>query len=185
MTAIQDDEVARGEKVVLRRKRLSDAAADYSWRRDPELASFDAAKPLRATFREFLANYADDLKYPAPFRQTFAIEDHDGHHIGNIMVYNLDPDTFEGELGITVGDRNYWGGGRGTDAVRAFVRYLFEGLGLERVVLHTLDWNLRAQLSFKRAGFQPIGLVRRGDHVFVQMEVRRASWTGEPAPGGE
>jgi RimJ/RimL family protein N-acetyltransferase len=181
VTSVADDVVARGERVLLRKKRLSDAAVDYSWRRDPELASFDAAKPIRATFREFLAGYSEELKYPAPYRQTLAIEDLDGHHIGNIMVYNLDQQTGEGELGITVGDRNYWGGGRGTDAVRTFVRYLFTELQLNRVILHTLEWNLRAQRSFTRAGFVPLGLVKRGDHTFVQMEVRQATWTGEPA----
>ena len=34
MTSVAEDEVARGERVIIRRKRLSDAAADYAWRRD-------------------------------------------------------------------------------------------------------------------------------------------------------
>jgi RimJ/RimL family protein N-acetyltransferase len=181
MTQVAGDEVARGERVLLRRKRLSDAAADYAWRRDPELASFDAARPIRATFREFLASFSEDLKYPAPYRQTLAIEDLDGHHIGNVMVYNMDERFAEGELGITVGDRTYWGQGRGTDAVRTFVRYLFDDLHLERVVLHTLEWNLRAQRSFARAGFVRLAVVKRGDYSFVQMEVRKATWTGREA----
>src|SRR5947209_3133751 len=66
MTTV-DDQIACGTLVRLRRKRLSDAQNDFDWRRDPELARFDAASPLRSSFQEFLTSYTDDLRYPSPF----------------------------------------------------------------------------------------------------------------------
>lgn len=175
MTAV-DDEVARGTYIHLRRKRLSDAEADYRWRRDPELARFDAASPLRSSFQEFLSTYSDDLRYPSPFRRVFAIEAEDGTHIGNVMYYNIDERRGEAELGITIGEKRYWGYGYGTDAVRTFVRYLFEIQGLRRIYLNTLDWNVRAQASFRKAGFVQLGMSRRGFHSFFTMEARAESW---------
>lgn len=184
MTAVED-EIARGTKVRLRRKRLEDAETDFAWRRDPELARFDAASPLRSSFQDFLVTYTDDIRYPSPFRRVFAIEDLAGNHIGNVMYYNIDDRRAEAELGITIGDKRYWGRGYGADAVQTFVRYLFTETGLRRIYLNTLDWNVRAQHSFRRAGFVPIGTSRRGFHAFVTMEVRREWMLGEGAEDGE
>lgn len=172
MTTVED-EVACGTLVRLRRKRIEDAETDYLWRRDPELARFDAASPLRSSFQDFLVTYADDIRYPSPFRRVFAIEDLAGHHIGNVMYYNIDERRGEAELGITIGDKRYWGRGYGSDAVLAFVRYLFAETGMRRIYLNTLDWNVRAQHAFRRAGFAPIGTNRRGFHTFVTMEFRQ------------
>lgn len=165
-----DDEIARGARIRLRRKRISDAPVDYAWRSDPELARFDAAAPLRTSYSEFLVTYREDLDYPSPFRRVFAIEDLGGQHIGNVMYYNIDEQRKEAELGITIGDKRYWDRGYGRDAVQTFLRYLFEDIGLRRVYLNTLDWNTRAQHSFEAAGFAACGANRRGIHSFVTME---------------
>jgi RimJ/RimL family protein N-acetyltransferase len=174
VTATVEDEVARGRLVRLRRKRLSDAPNDYAWRRDEELARYDAASPLRASYADFLALYEEELKYPSPFRRTLAIEDLQGNHIGNVMYYNIDERRGEAELGITIGDRRYWGRGYGRDAVETLVRYVFGTTGLRRIFLNTLDWNERAQRSFLAAGFRPCGTTRRGVHVFLTMEFLKA-----------
>ncbi len=184
MTAVAGDEVARGQLIRLRRKRLSDARQDYEWRRDPELARFDAASPLRSGYFDFLAAFEDDLHYPSPFRRSFAVESVEGRHIGNIMYYNYDPQRGEVELGITIGDRAYWGRGYGRDTVRAFAGLVFRTLQVDRIVLNTLDWNIRAQHSFIAAGFRPCGTQRRGPHTFVTMEHLRAWLESGPPPSG-
>lgn len=180
-----DDEVAVGSLVRLRRKRASDAEADYRWRRDPELAKFDAAAPLRVAFKDFLLTYEEDIRYPSPFRRVLAIEARNGEHIGNIMYYNIDERRGEAELGITIGDRRYWGSGFGRDAVALLVRYLFESSTLQRVYLNTLDWNLRAQRAFRGAGFAVCGMNRRGLHSFVSMEIRKVPVETEQPLAGE
>ena len=171
-------EVARGAKVVLREKRPSDADDDYAWRSDSELARFDAARPFSASFDDFRALHEEELAYPSPSRRTLAIEDQAGRHIGNVMYYNIDYAHGEAELGITIGVREYWGQGYGTDAVRTLVRHLFTKTALKRVYLKTLDWNERARRSFEKAGFVVYGTTRRGGHDFTLMEVRREWLTG-------
>jgi RimJ/RimL family protein N-acetyltransferase len=186
MTLATDDEIARGEKVRLRRKRMDDAPADYAWRRDPELARFDAAAPLRSSYTDFLVTFREDVDYPTPFRRVYAIEELDGQHIGNVMYYNIDDRRKEAELGITIGDKRYWGRGYGRDTVRTFLRHLFTDGGLQRVYLNTLDWNLRAQQSFLAAGFVECGTTHRGGHNFITMEASRDGWldSDQPPPTG-
>ncbi len=170
MNTSADDVVARGRRVILRRKRLSDAKDDYAWRSDEELARYDAVPPLRLSFSDFLASLQAQLRYPDAARRSYAIEDEGGRHIGNAMYYNLKEATGEAELGITIGDRRYWDQGYGSDAVQALVRLVFREKGLRRVFLHTLDWNVRAQRCFQKAGFVPRGPVQRDGHNFLLME---------------
>jgi len=171
-----EGEIARGDKVVLRGKRREDAEADYSWRKDPELASCDAAKPISTTLEDFLALYEDDLSHPTPFRRTFAVDDMEGRHIGNVMLYNIDLLKREAEIGITIGDRGYWNRGYGADALGALVEYIFTDTALTRVYLKTLDWNVRAQRSFNKAGFVQYGTSRRSNGIFILMEMHRSDW---------
>jgi len=170
VNTLADDVVARGRRVVLRRKRVSDAKDDYTWRSDEELARYDAVPPLRLTFPDFVASLQAQLRYPDPARRSYAIEDEGGHHIGNAMYYNLREATGEAELGITIGARRYWGQGYGSDAVQALVKLLFREKGVRRMLLHTLDWNVRAQRCFRKAGFVPRGMVQRDGRAFLVME---------------
>jgi RimJ/RimL family protein N-acetyltransferase len=170
MTATVEGEVARGEFIVLREKRLADAEDDYGWRTDSELSRFDAARPFAASFEDYLQLFKDELAYPSPYRRTLSIEDNDGRHIGNVMYYNIDTIRREAEIGITIGDRSYWGQGIGVDAVQTLVRHIFRATGFRRIYLKTLDWNVRAQRCFERAGFRHCGRSRRGGNSFVVME---------------
>jgi len=129
----------RGEKVTLRDKRLSDARNDYAWRCDPEMARLDGASPLKMPLSEFLFNYTDELYYPSPLRRRFAIETREGRHIGNCMYYDIDEREKQAELGILIGDRDYWDKGYGTDAVNTLVNHIFDTTPLQRV--YPLLWT--------------------------------------------
>jgi RimJ/RimL family protein N-acetyltransferase len=177
VTTTVEGEVARGDLVVLREKRLADAPEDFGWRTDPELARFDAARPFAATYDDYVALFRDELSYPSPYRRTLAIEDGDGRHIGNAMYYNIDAIRREAEIGITIGERGCWGQGYGADAVRTLVKHIFRVTGFRRVYLKTLDWNVRAQRAFESAGFRACGRSRRGGNSFVVMEYM-AAWAG-------
>lgn len=169
----RDDVVARGRRTVIRRKRAADAEDEYAWRSDPELARYDATPPVRASFRDYQRSWWFDLCFTDVARRSFAVEDEEGRHIGNVMYYNVDPQRGEAELGISIGDRRCWSQGYGTDAVAAMVRVIFRSTGLRRLYLHTLSWNLRAQRCFQKAGFVPCGTAWRNGHTFVVMELRR------------
>jgi ribosomal-protein-alanine N-acetyltransferase len=173
--------IASGQLVRLREKQLDDAEMDFAWRTDPELAVFDAAPALSMSFRSFVTTLAEELESPSPTRRVFAIEEAESFlHIGNVMYYGYDTAVAEAELGITIGDRDYWGLGCGTEATRLMLAHLFGEMGLQRVYLHTLTWNSRAQQSFHKAGFRSVRAVHRMGHDFVLMEVRRVDHAERP-----
>lgn len=180
----RDDVVARGRKSVVRRKRMADAVDEYAWRSDAELARFDASSPVRIPFEDYQRNWSFDIRLTDTAGRSFAVEDEKGRHIGNIMYYNRDQGRREAELGISIGRRDSWAQGYGTDAVVALIAQLFRSTALQRLYLHTLDWNARAHRSFQKAGFAECGTTWRHGHTFIAMEVRR-EWlaAGVTEPG--
>jgi len=165
-----------GGKVRLREKKLADARDDYTWETDPELARLDAAPVVTATFSRYQADYADELGNPASTSRRFAIETTDGKHIGNCSYYNINEAHGEAELGIMIGDRNYWDRGYGTDTVTTLVNHIFRGTRLNRIHLKTLHSNQRAQKCFQKCGFIPYGRTIRDGYDFTLMELHRKEW---------
>jgi len=165
-----------GDKVKLRGKRLADAADDYAWLIDAELAALDAAPLPTTTFPQYLADYTSDLRYPPTVRHQFAIETREGKHIGNCTYYGIDNDKSEAELGIMIGDRDYWDQGYGTTAVAALLEYVFGETRLNRLYLKTLVNNKRAQKCFAKCGFTPYGHLKKDGYSFILMELHRGEW---------
>ena len=165
-----------GEKTVLRSKKMSDARADYRWQSDPDLAALDATKPLRLSFAVYLLDYSVELRSPGFRRFPLAVDTLDGTHIGNCTLYDVDEKKLEAQLGVLIGDRDYWGKGYGTDAVSTMVKFVFTTTTLRRIYLKSLDWNLRAHRSFEKAGFVPSGSMKRSEYNFKLMELTRERW---------
>ncbi len=166
----------KGRKVIIRPKQISDAADDYTWRRDEELSRLDASQIMRIPFSSFLLDYADDISRDGPRRRRYGIDTLEGKHIGNSMFYNIDTRKKEAELGIMIGNRDYWDNGYGTDAVAAMVDHMFKTMSIDRIYLNTLEWNLRAQRCFSKCGFVSYKRLKRFDHNFVAMEMFRSQW---------
>jgi RimJ/RimL family protein N-acetyltransferase len=165
--------MATEKRVRLRPKRLSDAREDYSWQTDPELCALDAALMLSINYQQYLAEYTFELCYPSANRYEFAIETREGDHIGNCVYYNVDLNESQAELGIMIGNRNYWNQGYGVEAVNALLDYIFDNTHLRRVYLTTLIWNVRAQKCFKKCGFIESGQINRDGSTFLMMVIDR------------
>jgi len=165
-----------GSKIKLRDKRLSDARNDYKWQTNPELVRLDAMPLLTTSFSQYLLDYTNALRHPTQNRYTFAIETFDGKHIGNCVYYNINETEDEAEVGIMIGDGDYWSQDYGTDAVATLVNHIFRQTNLKRLHLKTLDWNQRAQKCFQKCGFTPYGHLTRDGYNFVLMELHRKQW---------
>jgi len=167
----------KGTKVKLREKKFEDAHDDYIWHRDPELAHLDGISPTKLTFEQYQSNYARELRYfKTATRHVFAIETLDGFHIGNCAYYDIDEDAGETELGVLMGNREYWDKGYGADAVNLLVNHVFQKTKLKRIYLKTLEENERAQACFKKCGFVPYVTMMMGGSSYVFMEITRKAW---------
>ncbi len=165
-----------GRKVRLRQKKLTDVRNDYNWQSDPELARLDAAPVLKASFPVYLMDFVEIIHKPERNRYPLAIETLQGKHIGNCTCYDIDESKNEAQVGIMIGDRDYWDKGYGVDTITTLVDHIFLSTLLNRVYLKTLDWNLRAQKCFRNCGFIRYATVTRNGHNFLFMEIKREQW---------
>ena len=142
-----------GKKVRVRDRKTSDSVMEIVWGQDEEVVVLDppAGKILNI--------------------QLFSIETLDGKHIGLCSLYNQT--LTDVQFGIRIGDKDYWNGGYGTDAVRVLVNYCFATMDVERIWLKVLPWNFRAIKCYKRCKFVRTGWLALDGHNFVVMERRR------------
>ena len=168
-------------KIILREKRLADAQSDYQWETDPELAQLDAAPVTTISFSHYLLDYDNELHNYLPTSHCFAVDTLDGKHIGNCSYYNTSSTKGEAELGIMIGNHDYWDRGYGTDAVTTLVNHIFCQTNLSRIYLKTLESNTRAQKCFQKCGFTPYGHLVKDRFSFILMEIYRNQWQEEQA----
>ncbi len=150
-----------GERVRLRAIEREDVPRFVRWFNDPEVRQFlTMYRPLSRAeeerWVESLASRREDV--------VLAIEVRAGDqwvHIGNVGLHRIDWKNRTATLGIVIGEREYWGKGYGTEAVRTMLRYAFEELGLNRVELETYSFNPRAIRCYEKAGFKREGVRRQ------------------------
>jgi RimJ/RimL family protein N-acetyltransferase len=65
------------------------------------------------------------------------------------------------ELGIEIGNKDYWGKGYGREVIRLLLIYAFEHQNLNRVSLHTHSENERALRCYSACGFVEEGRFRQ------------------------
>ncbi len=84
-----------------------------------------------------------------------------GEIAGAIQYYEeADPDYRHAGIDIFLGTAHQ-GRGLGTEAVRLLARYLFDERGHHRLVIDPAVANTRAIASYRKAGFRPVGVMRR------------------------
>lgn len=165
------------------------AEAISRWQRDSEywrlLASEAAYTYSVRAVKEWIEK---DLEQdPPPFSMFLIRTLEDDRLIGDIgldSVRNGHGDTF---VGIGIGEREYWGKGYGTDAMRIMLRYAFTEMNLHRVSLDVFEYNPRAIHSYEKVGFKHEGCARgvlhragrRWDLIF--MGILRAEWEAQQA----
>ena len=85
--------------------------------------------------------------------------------LGNAGLISINHVEKTSEIAIFIGNRNYWGIGYGTEALKLLVDYAFRILGLENIMLRVFDYNKRAIKCYEKAGFKKIG-ERRISHYY-------------------
>ncbi|MFC5032381.1 GNAT family N-acetyltransferase [Streptomyces sp. DSM 41987] len=161
-----------GNLVRLRALHAEDLDHHVRWRNDPEVVRWATGGDPRfgpvtrvAVERGFDTMLGLD---PADSR-VFTVEDLvGGRPIGMADYRDLDPFAGRATVGIAIGERDRWGRGHGTEALRLLVGHLFDTCRLHWVELDTWSGNERAVRAFTKAGFREEG--RRREAVLVAGE---------------
>jgi RimJ/RimL family protein N-acetyltransferase len=84
----------------------------------------------------------------------------DGVIIGDCGLTHFSTDHRHCMLGISIGDKDYWGKGYGEDVMTVLLDYVFDHLNMHRVHLGVFSTNPRAQRLYRKLGFVDEGADR-------------------------
>lgn len=146
-----------------------DAEIAAKWSQDSEFLRYFDTAPARPSLsrnaREWMEQAGSkDNEFPFLVR-TLA----DDRAIGYVGLEDVSWSNGDAFVGIGLGDRNDWGKGFGTDAMRVILRYAFSELNLWRVSLNVFEYNPRAIRSYEKIGFTVEGHCRK----FLNRDGRR------------
>lgn len=88
-----------------------------------------------------------------------------GRHVGNIKLGPIDSHHGLGEIGILVGEKDAWGRGIASQAIRMLCDIAREQLQLRKVTAGCYASNVGSEKAFVKAGFEIEG--RRRAHFIV------------------
>jgi len=144
------------------------------WSQDTEWSRLLDSDPPRLFSEKKRKEWMEkDLEKSDTNELFFAIRMLEGEAlIGFIGLFNLYRQHGDALVAIALGERQYWGNGYGTDAMRVMLRYAFDELNLRRVGLIVFEYNPRAMRSYEKVGFIPEGRIRGA----MLREGRRWDW---------
>ena len=167
------------KRILLRDFKKSDAPAIFKWANDPDITKF-TGKPLTKTAEQEYNRLLHKIKFES--REVFMIETTDQKKSIGHMYLDLDKNNQKTELSITVGEKDYWGKGYGSEAVNLFLDYCFNKLHLNKVCLKVLSFNNPAIKMYKKAGFRKEGILREDIFLngkyedFIVMSILRREY---------
>jgi RimJ/RimL family protein N-acetyltransferase len=152
-------EFIEGTGVVLRRHIASNVAAFQRWYSDPEVARLARYQdgPMRPDeidrFFQLRALGAESLTMAIHERETDRL-------IGSCAFSQVDGENGSAMYHITIGEKDMWGRGLGTEATQLMLDHAFGTLGLHRIALTVFEFNERAIRAYVRCGFVVEGRAR-------------------------
>ena len=180
----------RGQGVTLRATTREDLISLARFENDLGFVLAGGGDPPEPVALERLQKDFDKEAPGTPANKVeFAIEA-DGSCIGRCGLYNIDRTARHAELGIGIGDKEYWGHGYGREAVGLRLDYAFRLRNFRRVWLEVHADNERGIRAYRSCDFVGEGRMRK--HVWlagryvdnVIMGVLREEWSGEGRMGG-
>lgn len=127
------------------------------WDQDEEVTRYSGRKFAFESPENWLGRYIRSSR-----TRAVAIETLDGRLIGDLELEEINWRAGTTELRITLGDKEYWNRGFGTDAVNQALRLAFVGLGLHMVYLRVYVSNRRAIRCYEKCSFRREGVLRAG-----------------------
>jgi RimJ/RimL family protein N-acetyltransferase len=148
-----------GKLVALRRPDPNDLPSVVRWYQDREVARLTRyqARPMNSA--EVQRVFEQRMLAPDALAYSIA-ELPDWRLVGFTTFSALDGDNGSVMFHITIGERDAWGRGLGTEVTELMLGHAFERLGLHRVGLSVFSYNLRAIKAYQKAGFKIEGRLR-------------------------
>lgn len=173
------------ENIKIRDIRSDDVINLFSCRIDKEINLHDP-RPIPNTSKELVYECIDfcnrfdneiinqnieDRKY-----KYFIITNNADDFIGFINFFSIDKNKKQGEMGIVIGDKRYWGKGIAFTSINIVTKYIFNNMDINRIYIETCEANEPSLKLFRKLGFNRCGeYIEDENFRFIVMEKNIAS----------
>jgi len=166
------DQKIIGEKIYLRKIKLTDVSKDYcDWLNDKEVNKDLAVKNW--TMNELRIYAGQKINDPNCFFAGIFDKKND-QLIGTVKLESIDWKKKQGQFGLLVFNKNYWHQGIGSEATQLFIEHAFNALGLKKISLVVYRQIQSAFKIYKKAGFK-IDRIKRGmvhgDKIYDEVKM--------------
>ncbi len=175
-----------GDSVRLRGIEKEDLPLFVTWLNDPEVRHYlSIFNPLTQVQEE---KWFENMVTLPIAEQPLMIEtlaDGEWKPLGDIGFINVDQRSCNGELGIFIGEKDFWDKGIGAKAIGLMLDYGFKTLNFHRIYLRVFEPNKRGIHCYEKVGFRHEGSMREayfldGEYVDVLfMSILREEWRGK------
>jgi len=152
-----------------RKLTKDDITDDYiSWLNNPDINQFLEVRHIKQnkkTITEYIHSYYQD-------EEKYMWGVYDGNAlVGTTTLTYIDYEKSSAEIGLMIGDMNYWGKLASDSAMHFVINFVFDNLKLESVTGGCLDKNMGMVFTFKKLGFVR-GAIRGCDNKNIGHEWR-------------
>ena len=149
-----------GSRLSLRDLCEEDANDTYArWMNDPEGTRYIESHNRGHTY-ESLLHYIQTMSN-SPNNLFLAIVARENmRHIGNIKLGSINSIHRTADIGIIIGEKDYWGQGLASEAINLLAEYAFDAIGLYKLTAGSYTTNKGSIRAFKKSGFKIEGVLK-------------------------
>jgi RimJ/RimL family protein N-acetyltransferase len=172
-----------GEGIRLRAPERKDIPLFVSWLNDPEVRyGISVFLPMSIAREEM---WFEKMLKNSPIEQPLTIEAENVGNwvpIGNTGFFDINNITRSAEIGIMIGNKEYWDKGFGTKVMQLMLKHGFETLNFNRIFLRVYESNPRAVRCYEKVGFVHEGKQRQavykdGEYYdLLLMSILKSEW---------
>jgi len=141
--------------LILRCLDASDASNRYlTWLHDRQVNRYLEIRHAPPDSIENLRKFIEDIKSSVDSIIFGIYLEIDGRHIGNIKLGPINKIHKRAEIGIIFGEREEWGKGYATEAIKLLSHFAFAELSLLRLTAGCYEENVGSLRAFQKAGFK-------------------------------
>lgn len=149
-----------GKKILLRRITMDDVGELYlSWLNDDEVTKGldTVSKPYTM---DMLKKYVQEMIASETTYMFMVLDKETGKSIGTAKIHGINKKNGTCNLGMMIGDKNYWGKGYGQDTYNTSIEYAFSVLKIRKIWEAANADNIASLSMCKKAGFQVEGQLK-------------------------
>jgi len=148
---MKDDDI--GNRIYLRNLSLNDVGDKYlTWINDEEVNRLTAIREKIISLVDLKQYVLDQINNPDVLFKAIILLDND-NHIGNIKLGPINWQKKTAEIGLIIGEKNQWGKGYGTEAIKLLCNLAFEKLKLNTLTAGYFLGNEASMKVFTKNNF--------------------------------